>query len=228
MSILLEILRNLLGTLVRQWPELVSTFYGVLLGGLAALAVVRWQLSEERKTREGHDKEFLTFLVEHVNREITKNTRTLEDLIEACQQSVKARTEIWDWAATIVGAFTSEAHNDLYRTGLQRYLPASFEERIRRGNTIAIDIRNQVRQARAQHIFNDRYRDDGQALNDTLFAGVKATLPGAREALIACDEVVSPANLPWTDRILTQKQLRRRASWRRRLTKLRPRRNKKR
>ncbi|MEJ2153136.1 MAG: hypothetical protein P8Y29_09360 [Gemmatimonadota bacterium] len=162
MSILLEILRSFLGTLVRQWPELVSTFYGVLLGGLAALAVVKWQLGEERKTREGHDKEFLTFLVEHVNREITKNTRTLEDLIEACQQSTEARIEIWDWAATIVGAFTTEAHNDLYRTGLQRYLPSSFEEQIRRGNTIAIDIGNQIRQARAQHIFNDRYRDDGR------------------------------------------------------------------
>ncbi len=227
MSILLEILRSFLGTLVRQWPELVSTFYGVLLGGLAALAVVKWQLGEERKTREGHDKEFLTFLVEHVNREITKNTRTLEDLIDACQQSVEARIEIWDWAATIVGAFTTEAHNDLYRTGLQRYLPGSFEERIRRGNTIAIDIGNQVRQARAQHIFNDRYRDDGQALNDTLFAGVKATLPSARAALIECDNVVSPANLPWTQRVLTHKQLRRRATWRRRLTRLRPSRKKK-
>lgn len=227
MSILLEILRNLFGTLVRQWPELVSTFYGVLLGGLATLAVVRWQLGEERKTREGHDKEFLTFLVEHVNREITKNTRTLEDLIEACKQSTEARIEIWDWAATIVGSFTTEAHNDLYRTGLQRYLPASFEEQIRRGNTIAIDIRNQVRQARAQHIFNDRYRDNGQALNDTLFAGVKATLPGAREALIECDNVVSPDHLPWTQRVLSPKQLRRRAAWRRRLTKLRVQRKKK-
>lgn len=226
MSILLEILRSLLGTLVRQWPELVSTFYGVLLGGLAALAVVRWQLGEERKTREGHDKEFLTFLVEHVNRELTKNTRTLENLIEACQQSIEARIEIWDWAGTIVGSFTSEAHNDLYRTGLQRYLPGSFEEQIRRGNTIAIDIGNQVRQARAQHIFNDRYRDGGQALNDALFANVKATLPRAREALIACDNVVSPANLPWTGRALTQKQLRRRATWRRRLAKLHPRRKK--
>jgi hypothetical protein len=227
MSILLEILRSFLGTLVRQWPELVSTFYGVLLGGLAALAVVKWQLGEERKTREGHDKEFLTFLVEHVNREITKNTRTLDDLIEACQQSVEARIEIWDWATTIVGAFTTEAHNDLYRTGLQRYLPVSFEEQIRRGNTIAIDIGNQIRQARAQHIFNDRYRDDGQVLNDTLFAGVKATLPSARAALIESDNVVSPANLPWTQRELTQKQLRRRATWRRRLGRLRPHRKKK-
>ncbi|MEJ2153135.1 MAG: hypothetical protein P8Y29_09355 [Gemmatimonadota bacterium] len=60
-----------------------------------------------------------------------------------------------------------------------------------------------------------------------MFSGVKATLPGARAALIACDDVVSPGNLPWTQRELTQKQLRRRATGRRRLMKLRVQREKK-
>lgn len=199
MSILLEILRSLIGTLVRQWPELVSTFYGVLLGGMATLAVVRWQIGEERRTRGRHDQEFLSVLVEHVNREITKNTHIVEDLIEACAQSRVARIEAWDWAATIVGSLSTEAHNGLYRTGLQRYLPDTIKEEIRRANTTVIDLRNRVFQARAEYIFNDRYREDGEGINNRVFDDVKAALPGARERLVESDRIVEPGNLPWVE-----------------------------
>lgn len=199
MSILLEILRSLIGTLVRQWPELVSTFYGVLLGGMATLAVVRWQIGEERRTRSRHDQEFLSVLVEHVNREITKNIHIVEDLIDACGRSGVARIEAWDWAATIVGSLSNEAHNDLYRTGLQRYLPDTIKEEIRRANTTVIDLRNRVFQARAEYIFNDRYREDGEGINNRVFDEVKASLPETRERLVASDGVVEPRNLPWVE-----------------------------
>lgn len=194
----LQILRSLYGGLLEQWPDLIGTFYGVLLGGLATFGIVRWQINEERRNREENDREFLALLVEHVNREIGKNLRVLRDLEHALDQSPEARLEVWDWAVTIVGSFSSQAHDDLYRTGLQRYLPSEFEEEIRNANAIVFDIRNRARQARAHHTFNQTYRPESRDLNAALFADVKSTLAGADVSLARADRIIDPDNLPWT------------------------------
>lgn len=199
MDVLLHVFRALYGALIGQLPDLIGTFYGVLLGGLATLGIVRWQIGEERRTREQHDKDFLSVLVEHANREVSKNLRILRDLIGALERSTHARLDVWDWAVTIVGSFSSQAHDDLYRTGLQRYLPAALEEEIRNANTIVFDVRNRVRQARAEHIFNANYLADHQRLNDTLFGEVKTMLPGAEVVLEQADRMVDPAHLPWNE-----------------------------
>ncbi|MDX1623807.1 MAG: hypothetical protein R3199_07480 [Gemmatimonadota bacterium] len=199
MSVLLDILRALYGTLIQQWPDLIGTFYGVLLGGLATLGVVRWQVGEERRTKEEHDKEFLAVLVEHVNREISKNLRVLKDLEGALQRTRRARLDVWDWAVTIVTSFTSQAHDDLYRTGLQRYLPSVIEEEIRNANSIIFDVRNRVRQARAEHIFNANHVEDHEARNDGLFEEVRSMLPGAVMSLDQADRMVDPRHLPWIE-----------------------------
>ena len=198
MSVVLKILRNLFETILGQWPDLVGTFYGVLLGGLATLAVVRWQIGEERRSREHEDKVFLALLVEHVNREISQNVRVLKDLIDAFGQSAGARLEMWDWAVTIAHSFSQQAHDDLYRTGLQRYLPTFFEEAIREAHANVFDVMNRVRQARARHIFNSIYREGGEALNEELYADTQARLPGALAALQEADRIVDSSNLPWT------------------------------
>lgn len=197
MSVVLKILRNLFETILAQWPDLVGTFYGVLLGGLATLAVVRWQIGEERRSREHEDKVFLALLVEHVNREISQNVRVLKDLIAAFGQSAVARIEMWDWAVTIAHSFSQQAHDDLYRTGLQRYLPSYFEETIREAHANVFDVRNRVRQARARHIFNSSYIENGEALNEVLYADTQSRLPAALAALEEADRVVDSSNLPW-------------------------------
>lgn len=198
MSVVVKILRNLFETILGQWPDLVGTFYGVLLGGLATLAVVRWQIGEQRRSREHEDKVFLALLVEHVNREISQNVRVLRDLIEAFGKSAVARIEMWDWAVTIAHSFSQQAHDDLYRTGLQRYLPSFFEEAIRDAHANVFDVMNRVRQARAQHIFNSSYRDDGDVLNESLYRDTQDRLPDALAALEEADRVVDSSNLPWT------------------------------
>jgi len=175
----------------------VGTFYGVLLGGLATLAIARWQINEQRRAQEHAERVFLGVLVEHVNREISQNLQIVRDLISAFGQSPKARLEVWDWAVTIVHSFSNQAHDDLYRTGLQRHLPSFFEEEIRRAHGIVFDVRNRVRQARAQHIFNATYRDDGEALNERLYVEIQERIPGALADLEQADRVVEPANLPW-------------------------------
>lgn len=197
MDILFKVLQQLWSKLLEQWPDLIGTFYGVLLGGLATLGVVRWQVGEERRTREEHDKAFLSVLVEHVNREIAKNLRVLHDLVHALGRTEHARIDVWDWAVTIVGSFSSQAHDDLYRTGLQRYLPSELEEEIRSANAIVFDVRNRVRQARAEHIFNANYRDDAESLNDELFGEVRTMLPGVEVTMERADRAVDPKNLPW-------------------------------
>jgi hypothetical protein len=198
MSVVLKLLRNLFESILAQWPDLVGTFYGVLLGGLATLGVVRWQIAEGHRTREHDDKVFLALLVEHVNREIGQNVRVLKDLISALGQSTIARTEMWDWAVTISHSFSQQAHDDLYRTGLQRYLPAFFEEAIREAHASVFEVMNGVRQARARHIFNARYRDDGDDLNEALYAETQSILPGILATLEEADRIVDPSNLPWT------------------------------
>ncbi len=126
MDTILHILRSLAGALIRQWPDLVGTFYGVLLGGLATLGIVRWQLNEERKGRERHEREFLTLLVEHVNREIAKNLRTFRDLMRAFEQasvppSPARRTTIaFDVAHRVRQARAKHVFNEAYRDNAPR------------------------------------------------------------------------------------------------------------
>lgn len=197
MSALLRILQRLFQSLLAQWPDLLGTFYGVLLGGLATFAVVRWQLGEERKTRRWEDRQFLGVLIEHVNGEISRNVRVVDDLIRAFGSSDRPRLEVWDWAVTIVMSFSNQAHDDLYRTGLQRHLPAYFDDAIREAHSTVFDVKNRVRQARAQHIFNSTYVEDGEVRNEALYEDVRRMLPGALESLREADETVDPANLPW-------------------------------
>jgi len=197
MSVVVKVIRSFFETVLAQWPDLVGTFYGVLLGGLATLAIVRWQIAEGHRTREHDDKVFLALLVEHVNREISQNVRVLRDLMSALSQSDVARTEMWDWAVTIAHSFSQQAHDDLYRTGLQRYLPSFFEEAIREAHAGVFEVMNRVRQARARHIFNASYRDDGAVLNEELYAETQALLPTLLAALEEADRVVDRTNLPW-------------------------------
>jgi len=210
MSALLRLLQRLFESLLAQWPDLLGTFYGVLLGGLATLAVVRWQIGEERKSRHEQDREFLDVLVEHVNREISRNVRVLEDLAGAFRRSERPRLEVWDWAVTIVMSFSNQAHDDLYRTGLQRYLPPFFDEAVREAHSTVFDVRNRVRQARAQHIFNATYVEDGEAENEKLYEEIQQILPRALETLRRADEIVDPAGLPWNKPEIPRARVRRR------------------
>jgi hypothetical protein len=208
MSVVIQVLRNLFETILGQWPDLVGTFYGVLLGGLATLAVVRWQISEGHRSREHQDKVFLTLLVEHVNREISQNVRVLKDLIIAFEQSAVARIEMWDWAVTISYSFSHQAHDDLYRTGLQRYLPPLLEEAIREANAAVFEVVNRVRQARARHIFHATYRDDGPERNEALYAETQALLPAILTSLEEADRAVDGSNLPWNRAVGSRRILR--------------------
>jgi len=217
---ILHILRSLAGALLRQWPDLVGTFYGVLLGGLATLGIVRWQLTEEKKSRERHEKEFLIVLIEHVNREISKNLRTFQDLISAFEQANVPRLELWDWVVTIASSFSSQAHDDLYRTGLQRYVPSDFEEEIRAANAIVFDVAHRVRQARAQHLFNAAYRDDAGVLNERHLSEVRSLLPEWRDGLQRADSAVDPAKLPWVQPAAPRRKRARRRLFKRRIGRL--------
>lgn len=210
MDVLIEIIRSLFATFIRQWPGLIGTFYAVLLGGMATLGIARWQIGEERKGRTREERQFLSLLVEHVNREITFNGQLVHDLIRAFERSPNARLEVWDWAVAIVGGLSVKAHDDLYRTGLQRYLPPLFEEQVQTANATTIEVRNKIRQARANHIFNDTYLEDGTSLNQTLYGEVSAQLPGVFERLKQADAMVDPKNLPWTIRGEPRVKIRRR------------------
>ena len=212
MSAIIEILRQLLGSLLRQWPDLIGTFYGVLMGGLATLGIVRWQVNEERRTRDRLDKEYLEVQVEHVNREITKNVHTLERLISAFGHSSRPRLELWDWAAAITGSFSSQAHDDLYRTGLQRFVPSDFEEQIRLANATVIDVSHTIQQARAAYIFTATYIEDGEVMNDRIYGETRDTLPDVLALLTAADEIVNPHHLPWVvERVAEARSQRRRS-----------------
>lgn len=210
MSALFRLLQRLFESLLAQWPDLIGTFYGVLLGGLATFAVVRWQIGEERKTREHQDREFLEVLIEHVNGEISRNVRVVDDLIGAFESSDRPRLEVWDWAVTIVLSFSNQAHDDLYRTGLQRHLPPFFDEAIREAHATVFDVKNRVRQSRAHHIFNATYVEDGDQRNERLYEEIRHILPDALETLRQSDTVVDPANLPWNRPEISRREVRKR------------------
>lgn len=136
-----------LDQLASLWPELVANTVGVLLGGIGALALARWQLRRQSSEERERNREHLKAVLDWVRLEQNENEELIEEIRRVFQRDRAARPDLLRWAATIAQALTLDAHAELVRGGHHRRLPAEVERQVFRAYHATSTLRNALRQA---------------------------------------------------------------------------------
>lgn len=136
-----------LDQLASLWPELVANTVGVLLGGIGALALARWQLRRQSSEERARSREHLKAVLDWVRLELHENQELIEEIERVFRRDRAARGDLLRWAATIAQAFTLDAHAELVRGGHHRRLPAEVESQLFRSYQATNALRNALRQA---------------------------------------------------------------------------------
>lgn len=136
-----------LDQLASLWPELVANTVGVLLGGVGALALARWQLRRQSSEERERSQEHLKAVLDWVRLEQNENVELIEEIRRVFQRDRAARSDLLRWAATIAQALTLDAHAELVRGGHHRRLPAEVESQVFRAYHATSALKNALRQA---------------------------------------------------------------------------------
>lgn len=136
-----------LDQLASLWPELVANTIGVLLGGVGALALARWQLRRQSSEEKERSREHLKAVLDWLRLELHENEELIQELRRVFLRDRAPRADLLRWAATIAQALTLEAHAELVRGGHHRRLPAEVESQLFRAYQATSSLRNALRQA---------------------------------------------------------------------------------
>lgn len=129
------------------WPDLISNTVGVLLGGVGALALARWQVSRKSAEERERSREHLKAVLDWLRLELHENQELIEELRRVFGRSRAARADLLRWAATIAQSLTLEAQAELVRGGHHRRLPAEVEKHLFHAYQATSALRNALRQA---------------------------------------------------------------------------------
>lgn len=133
--------------LIALWPELVVNTVGVLLGGIGALGLARWQLRRQSWAERERDREHLKSVLDWARLELDENRELMDELQRVFRRDRAGRADLLRWAATIAEALSLEAHAELVRGGHHKRLPADLELQLLRGYQATSSLRNALRQA---------------------------------------------------------------------------------
>lgn len=133
--------------LIALWPELVVNTVGVLLGGVGAIGLARWQMRRQSSEERERSREHLKSVLDWARLELDENLELINELQRVFQRDRAGRADLLRWAATIAEALTLEAHSELVRGGHHRRLPAELESQLLRGYQATSSLRNALRQA---------------------------------------------------------------------------------
>ncbi len=129
------------------WPELVANTIGVLLGGIGALALARWQLHRRSAEERERTREHVKAVLDWARLELDENLELIEELQRVFSRDRAGRADLLRWAATIGDALSLEAHAELVRGGHHRRLPGAVETQFLRAYQAVRALRNSLRQA---------------------------------------------------------------------------------
>lgn len=133
--------------LVALWPELVVNTVGVLLGGLGALGLARWQLIRQSSAERERTREHLKAVMDWTRLELEGNLELIRELERVFQRDRAGRPDLLRWAATIAEALSLDAHAEVVRGGHHRRLPAEVEAQLLKSFQATTALRNALRQA---------------------------------------------------------------------------------
>ncbi len=166
----------------------LATMLGVLVGVPVALAIDRVrQREEDRRSREREAAERarrLGVLADRMSLELEHNLETAEKLKEALLSAHKSRSDLWEWAVTIVDSFSLESTGEYNRSDLRLDMPPTLDDSLFHANYDLKRLRNCVRQAARKHDFLYGHAADIQGANRML-EELRQTNQSAHELLRA-------------------------------------------
>ncbi len=136
-----------LDQLASLWPELIGNTVGVLLGGIGALTLARWQLRRRSSEEKERSREHLKAVLDWVTLELHENEELIREIRRVFGRDRPTRADLLRWAATIAQALALDAHAELVRGGHHRRLPAEVESQLFRAYQATSSLRNALRQA---------------------------------------------------------------------------------
>ena len=130
-----------------MWRELLVTTVGVLLGGLGALALARWQLRHQSASERRRTEAHLASSLEWLRLELRENEELAAELRRVFARGSTPRADLLRWAGSIAEALAFDAQANLIRSGYHRQLPTERERSILTTYQTTIALRNMLRQA---------------------------------------------------------------------------------
>lgn len=161
-----------LAKLINRWPDFIVTFFSILLGGLVAFWIAKWQVSKQNTATILREKELLSKLFGRVKIELQNNRNRVKQLQEALGDSKNIRVDILEWAITIIDSFSSNAYAALTNLGLQRNLPQSVELTLYNSYDMINNLAHMVKQTLAEIRFFWGY-GGGNEKSDILYENIK-------------------------------------------------------
>lgn len=137
--------------------NLLATMIGAFVGILSALQINTWQQDtvEQRENEKKilEEKQLLKVVKERLFQEIKDNYERLKTLDKILQESDSARSDLWEWAITVVASFNFISYNDLLNSGLARLLAEEEKDNLYKLYKLLNDLLHSVRQAKAALLF---------------------------------------------------------------------------
>lgn len=139
--------------ILSKWPDLVINILGVLIGGLLAYGVAKWQISRQAKDKKTDDLKLLSNKFEKVCIEVRDNRNIAEQLYKTLRDvGSSATVEEWRYFITIGNKLSSFYFKDIIRTGLNELLPNNVNQELYTAHECSQDLYHFIQQC-ANHSF---------------------------------------------------------------------------
>lgn len=129
------------------WTELLVNAVAVLLGGIGALALARWQMKRESAAEKQRSREHLASNLEWLWLELSENEELIAELRRVFARGSTPRMDLLRWAGSIAEAIAFDAQAALIRSGYHREVSPDTEREILRTYQVVTELRNMLRQA---------------------------------------------------------------------------------
>ncbi|WP_199624790.1 hypothetical protein [Paenibacillus alkalitolerans] len=139
--------------LLSKWPDLIINILGVLIGGLLAYVIAKWQITRQSKDKLKDDLKLLDNKYLKVCVEARDNRNTAEQLYKAIRDvGPEATLEEWHYFISIGNKLSFLYFHDILRSGLNNLLPDKVNDEMYTANEMAQNLYHYIQQC-ANHSF---------------------------------------------------------------------------
>jgi hypothetical protein len=139
--------------LLSKWPDLLINILGVLIGGLLAYGIAKWQISRQAEDKKKEDLKLLSNKFEKACVEIRDNRNKAEHLYKAMRESSKEATvQEWNYFISIGNSLSFVYYHDIIRSGLNNLLPDSVNNELYSAYDMTQDLFNFIQQCYNQSL----------------------------------------------------------------------------
>lgn len=131
--------------LLQKWPDLVVNILGVILGGLVAYWLARWQFKHQDRKKKKEELTFLAPIYEKLLIEVRDNRNMVNELITGVDNShLNPSENEWKYFAAIGECFSFHYYYEINRLNLITHLPQDIREEVDNAFAFTKDLQNYI------------------------------------------------------------------------------------